>query len=667
MKVHKLPESIRYPSELGSSVIYMLFVLGCCLTLSFWINPNKTSHRLFLMVVTAFLTIRYLWWRGSETLAPMDFSLNMTASWSFFGIELLASMGALSSSLIISRVKLRSEEASANLNWWGTIEPRIAILIATYNEDKDILEKTIVGAKALLYKNKEIIVLDDSRRDWLKEFCIEQKVLYLRRSNNTGSKAGNINHALEYLKNENTLPDFIAVLDADFVPHRGFISRCLALFHDSTVGLVQTPQHFFNPDPIQNNLGLTTTYPDEQRLFFDFLQPSRDAWGIAFCCGTSSMCRWEAIQDIGGLPTESVTEDFLLTLSLQNKGWKTVYLAEPLTEGLAPEGLKEYITQRARWCLGLMQIVHTKLGPLSSNNLRLRDRWSVIDSVLFWTTTFLFKLAAIIYPLFYWYFGVIVVNADLSDVVTFFGCLFIWSVFSQNTLMPAMIIPLIHDVGQLIAAIPITKAAFTGLLSPKGHRFSVTAKGGSRAKIVFQWQIMTPFLVLFSLTFFGLLLGILFQDFSSHDPDDGKWVIIFWSVYNMLVLFLTTMACIELPRRDRHIADEPERGFMIINNKAFPCWISSLTIDWAILDRVDAELTFPEKLRVESVGDIDVDVISVKTNRIHLRLHPTKEQRDRIIVKLYAEGNSPNIMKASPFKLLLALARRLNLSYRDRI
>ena len=35
---------------------------------------------------------------------------------------------------------------------------------------------------------------------------------------------------------------------------------------------------------------------------------------------------------------------------------------------MAPEGLKEYITQRGRWCLGFMQIVRGRSGPLSLNS-----------------------------------------------------------------------------------------------------------------------------------------------------------------------------------------------------------------------------------------------------------------------------------------------------------
>jgi len=52
--------------------------------------------------------------------------------------------------------------------------------------------------------------------------------------------------------------------------------------------------------------------------------------------------RISALESCGGFPTDSVTEDFLLTLRLDRLGWRTVYLNEPLSVGLAPEGMKEY-------------------------------------------------------------------------------------------------------------------------------------------------------------------------------------------------------------------------------------------------------------------------------------------------------------------------------------
>lgn len=647
-------------STLGSSTAHLLLALGVGLTLSSWVDVRNNLHRALLLIVTFLLAMRYIWWRGTETLAPAGWTLDMLASWSLFGFELLAMVGTVSSYVIMSRIKLRSDEADAHAGWWGETEPRVAILIATYNEEQDVLERTIVGARALGHRNKEVLILDDSRRDWLRDYCAAQGVRYMRRPDNKGSKAGNINHCLDRLAEDPVPPDFVAVLDADFVPHRGFISRCLALFHDPEVGLVQTPQHFFNADPIQHNLGISHSYPDEQRFFFDHMQPSRDGWGIAFCCGTSSVCRWTALRDIGGLPTESVTEDFMLTLDLQDKGWKSVYLSEPLTEGLAPEGLKEYVTQRARWCLGLMQIARSRLGPLSKNNLRLRDRWSVADSVLFWTTSFPFRIAVVVYPLLYWYFGTIVVDAQLAEVLSIFGTFFLWSQMVQRVLMPGMVVPILHDVGQLIGAIPISRAAFTGLFKPKGHPFSVTAKGGDRTRITVQWRMMAPFAVLLALTIVGLLLGIFVDRFAYHDAGDGKWVVLFWTIYNVFVLSMTVLACVELPRRERHIADRPDRAIFVTEGDIRRHWITTLTMDEARLRGRSYPVGTQGKLRLRDAGDIAVEVIAPTVDGIRVRLLPTLEQREALLVRFYAEGAAPGTARAQLGGLIAGLSRRLS-------
>jgi Glycosyl transferase family group 2 len=184
---------------------------------------------------------------------------------------------------------------------------------------------------------------------------------------------------------------------------------------------VQTPQHFINPDPLQSNLAATRVWPDEQRYFFDVVMASKDAWGAAFCCGTSSVIRFSAVWSIGGLPTGSVTEDYLLTLRLKADGYRTVYLNERLSLGLAPEGLKEYITQRSRWALGFAQICRGPLGPLRpGNGLTLIDRISLIDTFLYWFASYAFRVFGIIIPILYWLLDVRSVQADVVTTLSYF-------------------------------------------------------------------------------------------------------------------------------------------------------------------------------------------------------------------------------------------------------
>ncbi|MDF2234797.1 glycosyltransferase [Albimonas sp. CAU 1670] len=628
-------------SEVQSAWVQVALVIGAGLLAAEFADRRRTAHRMVIFAISGVLAIRYGWWRATETLAPFGLTWDCLASWTFFAIEAGAILSSLSAFAILSRTKARHAESTRHAGWWGQgPAPRVAILIATYNESREVLERTIVGAKALRHPAKEILVLDDGRREWLGEFCRELGVRHVTRPDNSHAKAGNINHGLALLRAEGP-PDYVAVLDADFVPHQGFLSRTLALFHEPDVGLVQTPQHFFNPDPIQHNLGLSRSYPDEQRFFFDHLQPARDAWGIAFCCGTSSIARWEALDAIGGFPTGSITEDFLVTLTMQDAGWRTVYLDEPLTEGLAPEGLKEYVTQRARWCLGLMQIARGNLGPLSRNRLRWVDRWSVIDSVLYWTTTYTFRLAALSFPLLYWFFGITVVDARVPDVISYFGVYFVWVLLALNVVSRGLVVPLVNDVSQMLGAIPIARAAFTGLIQPHGHPFKVTAKGGDRDKVVVQWALMRPFLVLLGLTLLGLTIGIASPRFAFGEAGDGKTVILFWTVYNVLVLALTLLVCIELPRAERHVADGPERAALEIDGVQERVWLAELTSEGA---RVRGRQPAPGTaavLHVPDVGPVAAMVRATSGDGVRLRLDPTPEQREALLRRFYTTGEAP--------------------------
>ena len=368
------------------------------------------------------------------------------------------------------------------------------------------------------------------------------------------------------------------------------------------------------------------------------------------------------MQEAGGFPTDSITEDFMLTLALQDVGWRTVYLNEPLTEGLAPEGLKEYVTQRARWCLGLMQIARGRLGPLSRNNLRLRDRWSVIDSVFYWLTTFPFRIASLTYPLLYWFFNVTVVNASVPDVLSYFGTYFLWVIMSLNILTRGLVVPIVNDVSQLLGAIPITRAAIVGLIKPQGHPFTVTAKGGDRSKITVQWRLMMPFLTLLLLTIVGLSLALTSDHFAYYDAGDGKIVILFWTIYNAFVLAATLIACVELPRQERHIADAPERAIFVAEGTPRRVWLQNLTRDTVRIRGRTYKAGVRGTLRVREIGDVESIVVAETEDGARLALRPTEDQYSAMMRRFYTEGDAPGVVAVRLTALLDDIVRRLSFS-----
>ncbi|WFU54730.1 glycosyltransferase [Bradyrhizobium pachyrhizi] len=650
-------------SPIAAAFAGAAFIIGLRLTVFPFLNPMNWYWRALLLGMAALLSWRYMAWRFTETLAPLDWTADALFSWGFAMLEALTVLSSTIAFFILSRVKERTAEADQHSEWWQPGEaPRVDVFITTYNEPSEVLERTIIGATEIRYPRLRIFILDDGARNWVRQLCELHEIGYLARSGKEHAKAGNINHALRARARDPAPPAFVAVLDADFVPHADFVERTLALFHEPSVALVQTPQHFFNPDPIQHNLRISTAYPDEQRHFFDNVEPARDAWGIAICCGTSSVMRVQAVEQIGWIPTQSVTEDFLLTLKLAESGWQTVYLNEPLTEGLAPEGLKEYITQRGRWCLGLMQIVRNSYNPFGMHGLGLIHRIGIIDSLLYWLSTFPFRLASLIIPLLYWWCGITIVNASLVEIIRYYVPYYLMVLVSLNWLSKGLFVPLLNDTAQLIAAWPITQAAALGLLTGGAHKFSVTAKGGDRAKVVVQWTLMRPFLLLLALTIGGLIVP-LNSDFvfnTSATAGDGTAIVMFWTVYNILVLLVAVVVCIEQPRYDRPQRQIPEPITLVIQGEKHRGWLLNL-------GRGGARISGPSglsagaagKLNLPGISGVDAHVAATTRDGYRLKFSPTPEQRAKIIKKLHTESAMPGADRGNILQMIRELARAL--------
>lgn len=645
-----------YVSSLGLSLV--LAGLGW-LVLPALDRQDERARAVVLGIAIA-LAWRYMAWRFAVTIPPLSDGLSAALPWAFAVLEALTIVSSTSAFVILSRTRSRSREAEENLCWWGETRPRVDVYIATYNEEAAVLQRTLAGAKALAYPAARIFVLDDGRRPWLAALCAHHDVGYLTRADNAHAKAGNLNAAFRLRRHDPDPPDFVAVLDADFVPHRDFVSRSLALFHDPAVALVQTPQHFFNEDPIQHNLSIGRGYPDEQRFFFDHLEPARDAWGMAVCCGTSSMLRAEALEAIGGFPTASVTEDFLVTVRLAEAGWRSVYLNEALTEGLAPEGLQEYIVQRGRWCLGLMQILRGGFAPWSSRSLPWVQRWSLADSGLYWISTFPFRLASLVCPLLYWFFGQTVVNATVEDVLLYYVPFNLATMLALNWLSGGLIVPILNDVGQLLAAWPVTKAVVLGLSSPGPHRFKVTAKGGDRTRVVVQWGLMRPFLVLGGLTLAGLLSSSWRDVAYDEVAGEGMYVVLFWTLYNGLVLAVAAAVCIERPRRDGPQAFAPEVTPAHVGGRMFRPWLTSLSAGHAELRGLPPLAGGDELvLDIAGVGAVPARIERSRADHCLAALHPLPEQIGPLLVRLHTAAIVPSTTRGSLDAMVRQVARTL--------
>jgi cellulose synthase (UDP-forming) len=249
----------------------------------------------------------------------------------------------------------------------------VDVFIPTYNESVNLLRHTLLAATRMEYPHQTWL-LDDGNRPEMAVLAKELGCRYLARTENTDAKAGNLNNALSRSK-----ADFVAVFDADHVPHRNFLNRTLGFFRDEKVAFVQTPQDFYNLDSFQHRRHQRRIWT-EQSLFFRVIQRGKDRWNAAYFCGSCAVLRRRALDSIGGFAIGTITEDLHTSLRLHKKGYRGVYYPESLAFGLAPHSVRAFLLQRQRWGQGAMQVWRRE-GILFTHGLTLPQRLNYLASV----------------------------------------------------------------------------------------------------------------------------------------------------------------------------------------------------------------------------------------------------------------------------------------------
>ena len=635
----------------------LLLVIGIFLTV--WDTPrHQGTARILVCLVPVLLSLQYLVWRLFNTVWTDNDEGLMAQTWiiGVWGVELLACIEVTVFLLIMSRTNTRSQQADAHV--LPVPLPTVDIFIPTYNEPIDVLEKTIIAAAAIDYPNKTVWVLDDGRREWLREFCEEMGVRHLTRPDNLHAKAGNMNHALDYAQGQ-----FIAVFDADFVPSRAFIRRTLGFFNDPSIGIVQTPQHFYNKDPIQTNLGLMQIYPDEQRLFFDEMAASRDAWEAAFCCGSCSIMRRQAVDDIGGIPTQSITEDLLTTLVMLRKGYKTVYLNERLSMGLAAESIEGFFVQRERWCRGAIQSLFLRWGPLGPG-LTVMQRLFFFPTS--WLTQYTIRLMLIAIPLAYLLLGWLPFHfTNVSDMVFYQLPVFLAFLLATRWLVGGHFSPLVSGPAGLFASFRLGPTVVASLIKPFGKPFKVTPKGSdaTHGRRV-DFFSLSMILLCMGLTLMGLLLNVV-PELALVPYDEFFPVAVFWSLINIGTLTMAALLCFEGAR------DRKEERFFIHEsaliheeNCAIPVQINDASVDGCKLDLPTGMATKLKQetimLDVEGVGQLRIKPIRQSSHQLSAVFqYENKDQRKAMILKLFS-GKYTTVKPATSntWQLILTLWKK---------
>ncbi|MCK8784319.1 UDP-forming cellulose synthase catalytic subunit [Roseomonas sp. NAR14] len=455
---------------------------------------------IFLALFSIMVSVRYIFWRVTDTLEFDGF-------WqTFFGTGLVlaevyaVTVLALSYFQTIWPLDRKPVPMPADIADW----PVVDVYIPTYNEALEIVKPSVYAALALDYPPDKlnVYILDDGRREEFRLFAEACGANYMIRPDNKGAKAGNINHALGKTKGE-----FITIFDCDHVPTRAFLQLTLGwMLRDRRLAMIQTPHHFYSPDPFERNLHTGKRTPNEGLLFYGLVQQGNDLWNATFFCGSCAVIRRTALEEVGGVPHATVTEDCHCSLKMQRRGWNTAYLRLPLAAGLATERLMLHIGQRSRWARGMVQILRIE-NPLFADGLSLPQRLCYFMAMF----SFLFPLPRLVFltsPLAYLLFGQSVIAASPLAIVAYAAPHIVHSVATASRMQSKVRHSFWSEIYEAVLALWLVPVTLATLVDPTRGKFNVTDKGGMLQEGFLDLRAVGPNAVLGLVLLVGILIGI---------------------------------------------------------------------------------------------------------------------------------------------------------------
>lgn len=537
------------PLDLREQTIFGVLCFACTWML------NRFPGRMITLVMTfVSLTVstRYLYWRLTETM-HMDKVVDIFFATGLIVAEIYAWL-VLVLGFIQTIWPLQRRPVGLNLpieEW-----PHVDIFIPSYNEPLKVVKPTVLAAMAIDWPidKLHIHILDDGRREEFKQFAEEVGVNWVIRNHNRHAKAGNINEALK-----NTHGEFIAIFDCDHIPTRSFLQMTIGWFYrDPKLAMLQTPHHFFSPDPFERNLGTFGRIPNEGELFYGLVQDGNDFWNATFFCGSCAVLRRGPLLEVGGVAVETVTEDAHTALKMHRKGYTTAYISIPQAAGLATESLSAHVGQRIRWARGMAQIFRTDC-PLLGPGLTLAQRICYSNAMLH----FFYGIPRLIFltaPLAYLFFGAHVIQATALTIAAMALPHLSHANQVNSRVQGAFRHSFWAEVYEAVLAWYIFRPTLYAVINPKAGKFNVTAKGGYIERDYFDWGIARPYVVLLSMNMLGMLAGLLRMagihfgwsvDILGHlllDPNDQTETValnMLWTVYNLMILGAAAAAASE--------------------------------------------------------------------------------------------------------------------------
>lgn len=447
----------------------------------------------WLMTVTSVI---YILWRLFFTLPLHAGIVSLIAGIALFAAEFISMLEAVIHYICMSKDKAPEFPVIPESEY-----PHVDVLIATHSEEPELLFKTINGCKHMEYPDPakvHIYLCDDNDRPEMAKLAQKMGVGYFGLSGNKLAKAGNLNNALS--KTDSPL---VVTFDSDMIPRSSFLMKTVPYFFlpemiledgvwrkrteeeldpDYKIGFVQTPQSFYNPDLFQFNFFAESNIPNEQDYFFKEVNVGRNSSNSAIYAGSNTLISRRALEEVGGIRTKTITEDFATGIDIQAKGYTCFAIDEVLASGLAPDDFPNLLKQRQRWGRGCVQTIRST--RFLFGKLPFLSKLSYLSCLLYWWT-FLRRIVYILSPILFTVFGVLVVRTSLWGILLIWLPSYLiynhslrllsgkvrdqkWSNIVDTILCPYMILPILAETfGIRMRTFVVTSKEKTGTRSAK--------------------------------------------------------------------------------------------------------------------------------------------------------------------------------------------------------
>ena len=506
---------------------------------------NRKLQKIIFICSTISMSV-YLLWRLIFTLPIHEGAVAFIMGILLLGSEIIAALGSFE--LFWRKNREFSVELPVIPKSWY---PHVDVFIATHNEPTDLLYNTANACTFMEYPDQSkvhIYLCDDGNRKEVAALAKELGVGYLPLADNKHAKSGNLNNALS-----KTSSPLVVTFDADMIPRSSFLMKSVPYFFlprlkktpdgrwtprdqeeldpSYKIGFIQTPQSFYNPDLFQYNLFAERNIPNEQDFFTKEVNVMRNSSNAPAYTGSNTVLARSALEEIGGFPTDTITEDFETGIKIQSIGYTTYATTEVLASGLTPTSIKTMISQRVRWARGVIQSIKNCKVPFNKG-LSISARISYMVSYSYWWS-FARRIIFTMSPIMFALFDLRIAVCGFWDLLAFWAPSHLfyslamrslssdtrnqrWCQIIDTILAPYLVLPVIlEDLGM------------------KQMKFQVTRKGSEEREKEFTLHYAIPHLILLGLSAAALIrftggkygMALIYSS-----------IIIFWLTYNVINL-----------------------------------------------------------------------------------------------------------------------------------